>query len=164
MTEDTRVDWTRQSEENESAEVRLAGQEGASEKHPCAPPKGGGSGFGEGPEMGCGASAQSPPVGVPSPITTSGPRKGAEMGRVASAQTQLGEQTGRGREGEGGREGGRGGRVGGDAGRNTAQPRAQERSRSDGHEGCGRALNSRANAVRQTHRRGDPRGEAGKAL
>ena len=119
MTEDTRVDWTRQSEANESAEVRPAGQEGASEKHPCAPPKGGGSGFGEGPEMGCGASAQSPPVGVPSPITTSGPRKGAEMGRVASAQTQLGEQTGRGREGEGGATGGRereGGREAGEAG------------------------------------------------
>ena len=122
MTEDTRVDWTRQSEANESAEVRLAGQEGASEKHPCAPPKGGGSGFGEGPEMGCGASAVSPPVGTPTPRTTSGPTKGAEMGRVASAQTQLGEQTttqGRGREGEGGATGGRereGGREAGEAG------------------------------------------------
>ena len=91
MTEATRVDGTRQSEANEPAEVRPARQEGAVLS--AEAPPGGGSGVGEGPEMGCGASAVSPPVGTPTPRTTSGPTKGAEMGRAASAQTQVGEHT-----------------------------------------------------------------------
>ena len=90
MTEATRVDGTRQSEANEPAEVLPARQEGAVLS--AEPPPGGGSGVGEGPEMGCGASAQTQ-VGEPTPRITSGPTKGAEMGRAASAQTQVGEQT-----------------------------------------------------------------------